>query len=77
MIFLNYLKKLPVRILLLAVLFIAALLLFGSIIHEVLWEKEEAADNYVFNFLSAHVINQPLTGFMKGVTYCASATFLQ
>lgn len=46
-------------------------------IHEVLWEKEEAVDNYIFNFLSAEVINPGLTNFMKGVTYFASATFLQ
>ena len=45
--------------------------------HEVLWEKEEAGDNSIFIFLSAHVINDRLTGFMKGITYFASATFLQ
>ncbi len=45
--------------------------------HEVLWENEVAVDNNIFNFLSTHVINNPLTGFMKGVTYFASTTFLQ
>ncbi len=34
-------------------------------------------DNSIFNFLSANVINNRLTGFMKALTYCASATFLQ
>ncbi len=45
--------------------------------HEVLWEKEDASDNRFFAFLSANVISDKLTGFMKGVTYFASATFLQ
>lgn len=45
--------------------------------HEALWEKEEAIDNSIFNFLLANVINDGLTGFMKTVTYFASATFLQ
>lgn len=46
-------------------------------VHEVLWEKEEAVDNRIFIFLSSHVVNDGLTGFMKTVTYFASATFLQ
>ncbi|GEO10813.1 hypothetical protein SAE01_33090 [Segetibacter aerophilus] len=45
--------------------------------HEVLSEKEVEADNSVFAFLSANVISNRLTPFMKGVTYFASATFLQ
>lgn len=45
--------------------------------HEVLWEKEDAADNRLFAFLLANIISDNLTGFMKGVTYFASATFLQ
>ncbi|WP_121355982.1 phosphatase PAP2 family protein [Flavisolibacter nicotianae] len=58
-------------------LFAGALFLFAFVAHEVLWEKEEAVDNSIFNFLSAHVISDGLTGFMKTVTYFASATFLQ
>lgn len=73
----SYLKKLPLRLLVLLTLFAGALFLFAFVVHEVLWEKEEQADNSIFNFLSAHVINNGLTGFMKTVTYFASATFLQ
>jgi undecaprenyl-diphosphatase len=73
----SYFKKLPVGLMLLLPLFAGALFLFAFVVHEVLWEKEEAVDNFIFNFLSANVINNRLTGFMKGVTYFASATFLQ
>ena len=39
--------------------------------------RKKAIDNYIFNVLSAHVISNDLTGFMKGITHFASATFLQ
>ncbi len=73
----KYLKKLPLRLLVLFALFAASIFFFVYIMHEVLAEREEAADNRVFAFLSAHVINADLTAFMKGVTYFASAAFLQ
>ncbi|MEP6595411.1 MAG: phosphatase PAP2 family protein [Ginsengibacter sp.] len=71
------LKQLPVGLIILLALFSGALFLFIFIIDEVLREKEELLDNNVFNFLSAHVISPHLTSFMKGVTYFASANFLQ
>lgn len=58
-------------------LFVGTLFLFVSIIQEVLLEKEEAVDISIFSFLSANVISNRLTAFMKVVTYFASATFLQ
>ncbi len=73
----KYFKKLPIGLIVLLILFAAAIFFFVFIMHEVLWEKEDAADNRVFAFLSANVISDKLTGFMKGVTYFASATFLQ
>lgn len=73
----KYFQKLPVGLIILLALFAGALFLFAFIMHEVLWEKEEAVDNAVFQFLSVNVINDRLTGFMKAVTYFASATFLQ
>ena len=73
----KYFKKLPLWLIVLLTLFAGTLFLFVFIIHEVFWEKEEAIDHYIFGFLSANVISYRLTGFMKGVTYFASATFLQ
>ena len=73
----SYFKKLPLGFIILLALFALALFLFGLLVHEVLWEKEEALDHSIFAFLSNHIINPRLTGFMKTVTNFASATFLQ
>jgi membrane-associated phospholipid phosphatase len=73
----RYLKKVPLRLLLVLGLLAAAILLFVYIVHEVFWEQEVEADNSVFDFLSTYVINNDLTRFMKGVTHFASGTFLQ
>ena len=73
----KYFKKLPLGLLLLLLLFAAAIFSFVYIIHEVFWEQEVAADNRVFAFLSKYVIQDDLTGIMKSITYFASARFLQ
>ena len=51
----KYFKKLPLGITVLLILFAAAIFFFVFIVHEVLWEKEEVADNLVFAFLSTNV----------------------
>lgn len=73
----RYFKNLTGRVLLLLFLFSASLFLFVFIIHEVLWEKEEAADLLIFDYLASTVITPQLTQVMKAVTYCASSIFLQ
>lgn len=73
----KYIKTVPVGLLILLALFIGSLLLFGVIIHEVLWEKELEADTQVFGFMSTYLVNDGLTEVMKFVTYFASARFLQ
>ncbi len=73
----KYFKKLPLGLIIILVLFAAAVFLFVYLMEEVLRDKEVGADNSIFNYLSANVINPRLTGIMKGVTYFASATFLQ
>ncbi len=73
----KYFQKLSISFIVMLLLFAGALLLFVIIFHEVIREKEEAMDNYVFHFLSANVINNRLTVYMKGITYFASALYLQ
>ena len=73
----QYFKKLSIGIIILLILFAAAIFFFVYIKHEVISEKEDGADMKFFAFLSANVISDNLTGFMKGVTYFASAMFLQ
>lgn len=73
----RYSEKIPFRFLLILLLFCGALLLFVYVVHEVLLEQEEQADNAIFHFISSHFVSDGLTSFMEGVTYFASATFLQ
>ena len=73
----RYFKKLSGWVLLLLGLILAVIFLFGFLIHEVLWEKEEAVDLRIFTFLSSYVITPNLTVVMKTITYCASSIFLQ
>lgn len=73
----KYFGKLSFGLIALLILFAGAVYLFVYILEEVLREKEVSSDNAVFNYLSANVINDKLTGFMKAVTYFASANFLQ
>lgn len=73
----KYFKKLPLGLSIILLLFAAAIFSFVYIVHEVHWEKEDAADNRFFDFLSVNVISNDLTPFMKVVTHFASATFLQ
>lgn len=73
----SYFRKLPLSLLIIFACFIGALLLFVFVAHEVLWEQEEAADQYIFDFLSRHVIQSSLTGPMETITHFASSTFLQ
>jgi membrane-associated phospholipid phosphatase len=73
----RYFKKLSGRLLLLLLFFAGAVFVFTYILHEVIREQEDAVDFRVFHFLSQHVINPQLTVIMKGITYCASANFLQ
>jgi len=72
----NYFKNLSAWIFILLISFIGALFLFGIITHEVLGEKEETVDMQVFSFLTSHIITPQLTGIMKVITNCASATVL-
>jgi membrane-associated phospholipid phosphatase len=73
----SYLKKLPVGFIILLAVFAGSIFVFTAVAHEVIWEKEEDIDNHIFYFLSQHIVTSGLTGFMKGVTYFASAKFLQ
>lgn len=73
----QYLKTLPGAVLLLLALFVAAMLLFALVVHQVLWEQKTVADEYILRFISLNLLDPGLTGFMKMVTYFASGTFLQ
>jgi membrane-associated phospholipid phosphatase len=71
----TYLKKFPLRLALLVLLFIISLSLFGFITHEVLWEKEAEFDEMAFNYLKTHT-NDKVISFMSAVTFFGSSKFL-
>jgi undecaprenyl-diphosphatase len=73
----RYFGKATLSVLLLLLPFIAAIWLFSHLMHEVLLEQEVAIDNNILTYIGAHWISPPLTRFMKAVTFCASASFLQ
>ena len=72
----EYSRKLSWRIVIVIALFVAALLSFTYIAHEIFWDKEEELDHEFFQFLSPHS-NSTLTNIMEIVTYDASSRFLQ
>ena len=69
--FFSFFRKLPVKLLLLFVMFILSVYLFGFIVHEVLWEKEGNVDERIFDFLS-HYINPGLTRLMIIISFLGS-----
>lgn len=73
----RYLRKLSGWLPLLLLLFLGAIFLFGLITHEVLLEEEEAVDHSIFKFLAQNLVTPTRTRFMEGVTFFASAHFLQ
>lgn len=68
-------KKLPLEFLIIAGLFIAALLLFALIVHEVTIEKENEFDNRVIHFFSPYSA-EPFIRLMKFFTFFGSGNFL-
>src|SRR5438270_804773 len=68
-----YLKKTPLLIGLLAVLFVGSLLVFAGVVHEVLGENEQGFDTRVFSFFRQHLVGPSLTPFMKVMTFFGSA----
>jgi undecaprenyl-diphosphatase len=73
----KYAEKLPFGVLFPLGLFMAAIYLFSDITYNIIWKQEVETDLAIFKFLSEHVINPPLTEFMKRFTHLASGPFLQ
>ena len=56
---------------------ISALFIFAVITDEIILEKEENIDLYIFHFFQIHVINSSSTGFMSDITQFSSAPFVK
>ena len=73
----RYFGKATLSILLLLLPFIGAIWLFSFLMQEVLFDQEIAVDNGILDYVGAHWVTPQRTQFMKAVTFCASASFLQ
>lgn len=71
----SFLKKLPLKFLLIAGLFVAGLYLFALITHEVIIEKEEEFDNKLIHFFAPYSAERFIR-VMKVFTFFGSGKFL-
>jgi membrane-associated phospholipid phosphatase len=69
-------KRSHIKLILALLLFLSSLYLFGYIVYEVLWEKEETFDTKAASFISQRLLNSRLTPAMEVITFFASAYFL-
>lgn len=71
-----FLRNLPLKLLVLFILFLAVGYLFGVIVHELFGEQDDVLDKKVSEFLSINIENPQLTKIMKLITFFASLNFL-
>lgn len=71
--FKNQSRKLNLSFLLL----IAAIFVFAAITDEVILEKEQNVDLWIFGFFKTYIIRNQLTGFMVTVTHFCSPLFIK
>jgi len=67
-------KRSSTQLILLTVIFIIVIGLFGLIVREVLWEKEERIDMAIAKYMTMHV-SSGMTEIMKIITFFGSSIF--
>lgn len=72
----QYLRKLPLKLLVLLILFLAVGYLCGVIVHELFGEQDDVLDKTTSAFIAKHIENDKLTRIMRTITFFASAKFL-
>lgn len=70
------LAVLPVKILVLFILFLAVGFLFGVIVHELFGEQDDLLDKTTSEFIARKIETAALTKIMKSITFFASLNFL-
>jgi membrane-associated phospholipid phosphatase len=71
-----FLRKLPVKLLVLFILFLAVGYLCGVIVHELFGEQDDVLDKTTSEFIARNMENDQLTRIMRTITFFASAKFL-
>jgi membrane-associated phospholipid phosphatase len=69
-------RKWPLKLLVLLILFLTVGYLFGLIVHEMFGEQDDILDMNFSAFISQELENTSLTRVMKTITFFASAKFL-
>jgi len=72
----HYLRKFPVKVLLLFALFVISIYVFGFIVGEVLLEREDKVDSVVSHFITNNMVSDNRTIIMKVITFFGSTNFL-
>lgn len=72
----QYLGKLPLKLLVLLILFLAVGYLCGIIVHELFGEQDDVLDKTTSEFMAKNLENDQLTRIMRTITFFASAKFL-
>lgn len=72
----QYLRKLPLKLLVLLILFLAVGYLCGVIVHELFGEQDDVLDKTTSGFIANNLENDQLTTIMRMITFFASAKFL-
>ena len=71
-----FLRKLPLKLLVLFILFLAVGYLCGVIVHELFGEQDDVLDTTTSEFIASNMESDLLTSIMRTVTFFASAEFL-
>ena len=71
-----FLGKLPLKLLVLFILFIAVGYLCVVIVHELFGEQDDVLDKTTSEFIARNIENAQLTTIMRTITFFASAKFL-
>ena len=69
-------RKWPLKLLVLLVLFLTVGYLCGLIVHELFGEQDDILDKKVSTFIAREIENARVTDIMKAITFFASAEFL-
>ncbi|WP_051190411.1 phosphatase PAP2 family protein [Kaistella palustris] len=73
----NYFKNRSAKLILSILFLVAAIFVFAAITDEVVLEKEQYADLWVFQFFKTHIIRNRLTDLMVMVTGFCSPVFIK
>lgn len=72
----QFIRKWPLKLLVLLILFLTVGYLCGLIVHELFGEQDDILDKKVSAFITREIENARLTNIMKAITFFASAEFL-